>query len=322
MENQHIKSLQRRVSATALLLAFGGIIPTANAELALNFEPATPNSSNSLSKVLVNCHQNNSPVDCVRMLSGRDPDPTPFFMEITTDPATGRYYYHTLIGEKDTLNNPVEFSQESYVAVSGGPNWFGNDFLANSSAGGFNGGYDATPFSTTWSKPFISPLADTDISVMDRGAGSGSARPDRTVFNQIIRGPGFEERITKASLNGKPKITQIVNEAGISSNFTIDMSALNYYGAASLTTGAPLTNTLMVTDTQTGEILVDFDNITSSQRPNINAGKYIYNFGNGFDGSNGTYTYETATYAIHETKWINFWDKNVNISNGEPIPNF
>lgn len=318
MENQHIKSLHRKVSVTALLLALGGVMPAANAELALNFEPAP---AAQVLKVFINCHQNNAPEDCLRMNSGRDPDPTPFRMELINEVATGRYYYHVLIGDKDQPDAPTSFSQEYYVAVAGGAEWFAG-YPQNVSAGNFNGGYDATPFSTTWSKPFVNPLADTDISANNIGAGSGSGRPDRVVFNQVIRGPGFSETITKANVDNKPKITQTINEAGISSNFVLDMSTLNYYGAASLVTGAPLTNTLQVTDMQTGEILVNFDNITSSQRPNINAGKYIYNSGSGPGGSNGTYTYETATYAIHETKWINFWDENVNISTDEPIPNF
>ncbi len=340
MKNQHIQSLQRRMVATALLLAFGGVMPAANAQLALNFTPAPQvyfgpgdprnvypegNIRNNYPSQLVDCRANNPSRGCRRgdpspsSSDPFDPDPTPFFMELVVDPITDRVYYHVLIGQKDDPNLPSQFSQEYYIATSG-TDWYAA-FPGTASAGTFNGGLDATPV-RNWNRNFISPLADSVISTDSLGAGSGSGLPDRVVFNQVLRGTGFKQEVTKASLGGKPKITQTVNEAGISSNFALDMSALNYYGAASLTTGAPIINTLLITDTQTGEVLTNFDINTSSQRSNINAGKYIYNFGNGNAGSNGTYTYGTATYKIHETKWLNFWDKNVNISNGETFPNF
>ena len=225
-------------------------------------------------------------------------------MEMARDQATGIYYYHTLIGSKDS-----DFAQEYYIATSGGT-WF-SGFSRTASAGDVNGGIDSTPPPSPFysGAPFHSPLSASPIS------GNGSGRPDEVVFKQTLKGPGFLQEVTKASASNKPKITQTVDGSGISSNFVLDMSSLIYYDAAALTTGAPMTNTLVITDTQTNEVLTNFDINTSSQKSNMNAGKYTYALGNGFSGSNGTYAYETGTYDIYSTNWEAFSDPTLNVPN-------
>ncbi len=312
MDNQQIQSLQPRAVVTALLLIAMGFTPMASAQLELNFLPAVkPDPNNVELKTFVTC-QHSADEYCIRGNHDAaprkyDPDKTPFLMELAQDPVTKAYYYHTLVGDPNS-----DFSQESYISTAN-TFWF-KGYRMTASYGELNGGIDATPPNSGILNPsvtgvFYDPLSQSSIS------GNGTTTPNRVVFRQTVKGVGFAQETLKANVDNKPKITQTVNGSGISSNFVLDMSALTYFGAEAQITGAPMTNTLLITDTQTNEILTDFDINTSSQKSNMNAGKYIYNFGNGPVGSNGTYTYETSVYDIYSTNWAAFSDPTVNVPN-------
>ena len=313
MDNQQIQSLQPRAVVTALLLIAMGFAPMASAQLELNFLPAVkPDPNNQYLKTFVTC-RHSADEYCIRGNHDTkpvklDPDLTPFLMEMAQDPTTGDYFYHTLVGDPNS-----DFSQESYIATTNGF-WYAGGYIKTSSAGQLNGGIDSTPPVSGILNPsvtgiFYDPLSQSSLS------GSGSGRPDDIVFRQTVKSAGFVQETIKANRLNKPKITQTVNEGGMSSNFVLDMSALTYFGAAAQVTGASMINTLLITDTQTNEVLTNFDINTSSQKSNINAGKYIYNFGDGSGGSNGTYTYETSVYDIYSTNWAAFSDPTVNIPN-------
>ncbi len=312
MDKQHVQLSGRKTATAALLLAAMGFAPMASAQLELNFLPAVkPDPNNQYLKTYVTC-RHSADEYCIRGLHDTnprkiDPDLTPFLMEMAQDPTTGDYFYHTLVGDPNS-----DFSQESYIATTNG--FWADGFIKTSSEGQLNGGIDATPPNSGILNPsvtgiFYDPLSQSSLS------GNGSGRPDDIVFRQTVKSAGFVQETIKANRLNKPKITQAVNEAGMSSNFVLDMSALTYFGAAAQVTGASMINTLLITDTQTDEVLTNFDVNTSSQKSNINAGKYIYNFGNGSGGSNGTYTYETSVYDIYSTNWAAFSDPTVNVPN-------
>lgn len=273
----------------------GSIIPIANAEFALNFQPV-PNVNRI--NTLASCPTGG----CTRNNTDQDPDTTPFMMETVIDPETGRGFYHVLIGDPKS-----DFAQEFYISYAGGTDWE-RGFPQNASAGTYNGGIDAKP-ATNFSGTFYDPLSASSTS------GNGTGRPDRAYFRQTVKGAGFEQEVLKASLTNKPKITQSINDGSFSSNFMVDMSAASYSGTTALTTSAIITNTMRVTDAQTGAVLANFDINTDGQRSNVDAGKYVYNPGNGASGSAGTYTYTNGNFDVYGVEWATYLDPTINIPN-------
>lgn len=306
MENQHLKPLQRKATVAICLLATSGVMSAAHAELALNFQPAP--AANRLN-VLVTCMPgvSYSRGSCVRGNSDSptaplDPDKTPFYMETAVDPATGLGYYHVLLGDPNS-----DFVQEYYISYASGTDWWPL-YPKNASGGTYNGGTDAQP-KQNWTATFVDPLSSSNLS------GNATGNPQRVTFRQVVKGTNFSQEVLKSRYLTKPKITQTVSDGEMMSNFVFDMSAISYTGATALTTNGVISNTLLVTDSQSGEVLTNFDINTSSQKGNINGGKYNYATGTGPAGSSGTYTYATGTYNIYSTNWAAFWDPTANIPN-------
>lgn len=305
MGKQHQKPLQRKAVVKACLLTLGAaVIPAANAELTLNFQPVA--AANRLSVDLA-CMPGAaySVSSCVRgdpnSLFGKDPDTTPFYMERTTEPGFSGGY-HVLIGDPNS-----DFSQEYYISFAGTTQW-PNAFQKTASMGTYNGGVDAKP-KNNFNGVFVDPLSSSDLS------GSATGNPQRVTFRQTLNGTGFSQEVLKSTRANKPKITQTVADGEMSSNFVIDMSGLVYSGASALTTAGLMTNTLVVTDSQTGQVLTNFDIKTSSQNSNITGGKFAYARGPGLDGSYGNYTYATGKFDVYSVNWAAYWDPTANIPN-------
>ena len=135
--------------------------------------------------------------------------------------------------------------------------------------------------------------------------------------------------VLKASFLTKPKITQTikdgVNGEKMLSTFVLDMSTLGYSGSSALTTGGTLTNTMVVTDSQSGLVVTDFDINTTSQNSYVTGGKYNYTNGIGTGGSYGTYTYAPgANFDVYHVNWAAYLDKNDpnNFDYIHSIPNY
>jgi hypothetical protein len=298
MVKQHLKPSQWKATVTACLLAVGGAMPAAHADLTLNFAPV------SGGQALLGCMPGVAfiPGSCVRMQNTQDPDTTPFYMEAVTDAATGVSYYHTLLGDTNS-----DFAQEYYIAYAGNASWWPG-FRMNASAGTYNGGADAQP-TQNWTATFHDPLAASNLS------GNGTGRPDRVMFRQTIKGTGFNQEVLKANRLNKPKITPPTTDGEMASDFVLDMSTLVYDGASALTNAGAITNTLVVTDSQSGQIMANFDINTTSQNSNVTGGKYNYTPGTGTGGSFGAYTYATGSFDVYSVNWSAFWDPTANIPN-------
>ncbi len=257
----------------------------AHAELALNFSPS-PQSAN----ILISCMPgvSYSADSCVRGSNLSDPDTTPFYMEMSVD-SSGYYYYHVLLGDPGS-----SFAQEYYIGISGG-NWYDSRFPTNQSIGIRNGGADSTPYP---SSTFYDPLGpDYNKS------GNATARPDKTLFKQTIKGTDFDQTAVKALYQNQPVITQQINASDLIADFSIDMSANTYF-----VLGSPgvINNTLLVIDPQTGQAVSNFNSATDSQTGWVTGGLYTYTFGTGPGGSNGTYTYSSGVFDTQAIDWKAF----------------
>ncbi len=305
--------LQWSTAITACLLTVSGAISIAHAEPVLNFSAVNPSTKG----LEISCMPGVavSADSCIRGGPGnlrQDPDTTPFLLETFIEPSTGLGYYHVMIGDPNS-----NFSQEYFIQYSGSALWF-DGFRRTASAGTFNGGTDAQP-PTNFSGIFEAPLSSNATI-----SGNATGRPDRVIFKQSIKGTGFNQDVLKANLSKKPIITQAVNDGGIDSNFVIDMSGSEYFNAAALTTGGVITNTLKITDLQSGAILTDFDINTSSQNSFVTGGKYIYDITWGPWGEFGNYQYATGSFDIYAVDWKAYLDKNdpTNFDYINTIPNF
>lgn len=300
MEKQLLEPLQRKAAVKACLLAFGMVAASAaNAELGLNFQPVAAANRTSVDLACMP-GVSYSRDSCLRGGGPLDPDPTPFYMERTTENGVGGY--HILIGDPNS-----DFSQEYYITNAGVGVWT-NDFRLTASAGTFNGGVDATP-KANWTIPFVDPLSASTTS------GNATGNPRLVTFRQTVNGVGFSQEVLKDRRLNKPRITQSVSDGEMVSNFVLDMSNLVYTGPTALTNAGAMTNTLVVTDKQTGQILTNFDINTSSQKSNVNGGMFSYANGTGTGGSFGNYTYATGKYDIYSSNWAAFWDPTANIPN-------
>jgi hypothetical protein len=180
-----------------------------------------------------------------------------------------------------------------------------------SSAGSYNGGSDAQPSNNFGQGAFSDPLGSDTTKT-----GNGTANPERVVFRQTLQDTYMEQEVLKAVKANKPKITQTINDNEMSSTFILDMSALGYNDASA---AGIMTNTMLVTDSQSGLVMTNFDINTTSQNSYVSGGKYKYNFptsGMWMDKSFGTYTYAPgAGFDVHSVNWAAFSDPTVNIPN-------
>lgn len=276
MEGLRKLSHKKAAIATAGVLGILGAASTASAaDFQHNFEAFTPGAGETVVSTLLDCRFS-APAGsaftfvadgkvgdaCARGDNSEDPDHTPFFEETITT-ANGNMYYHVIVGDPDS-----DFAQEYYIQAGWGA-WleYGN-FPKTASDGGLNGGIDATP---TWmAAEFASPLDNTL-------GGNGTGAPEKVTFRQIVRSPGFEQEMLKSKLAYKPVIVQTVDDDEMDSDFSVDMSNIDYNDD---TTTGEIINTMTIIDKDTGYVWTDFDMHKAPKSYTSNA-KYTVSGGTG-----------------------------------------
>ncbi len=228
-------------------------------------------------------------------------DPTAF--GLTPVSINGVVYFHTLVG------NPASgFAIESYtraagyaidpttglIADTGGafsPDGGGNERAAMTPADQ-SGAVNATPPTFLQNATNSgNPLGIYDIS------GTGSQDPTKTVFRMVLSDAagGMSMEVYKPFLDKKPRISQTVTDATMTSVFVTDQTALSYNDSS---TAAPVVNNVVVNDPQlpsTGS--ADFE-MALAQAPDVTSGRFIYTAGSGWVDP------------------VNGWDKAVNPTTG------
>ena len=268
-----------------------------------------------------------------------DPDKTPFHQEIIRG-ADGHDYFHVIMGDLNANPDSDEyFVQEFFIRVLGnnGNNWVcgSNSVPCSWSAGALiNGGYDIFPSFGNQADP-LDP-ANIDGTWNNAGSGSGTARPDRVIFRQIVKDPNMFQETDKTSQPTKPRIVQIIAEnfnidsngtfsgvddvytiadpsrVAIKSDFMFDMSELDIFDATS--TGV-MENKLTFYDPSIPESNANFfDVVEDGQNMHTTGGQYTYNLG-ALAGGMGDYTYSEGDFHLFSIDWHSF-------SSPDNVPNF
>jgi hypothetical protein len=229
-------------------------------------------------------------------------DPTPFAEEVIN--ISGALYYHTIVGDPAT-----GFAQESYTRA--GPAFIqgstGNEHIGGS-GGGFSVDGGGNLFSVIGN---INPTALTSVHDLLNSAnplgdfrvsGTGGNAPDHSVFRMVMTSPtgDMSMEVDKPFLDKKPKISQTVQDGGMTSTFVTDERGLNYQQNG---TAAPVVNTLVLTDPSIpGAGAADFS-MALAQQSTVTAGRFIYTPGSGWndpslgwDSTNSTFGFGTYSY--------------------------
>ncbi len=301
-------SLPLRIVATiSSFLAALTVAPVAYGEFALNFQPAenegyiiAPNT------VYLDCLDPTTGPRCIRGGSIKDPDQTPFLQELMEAP-DGQFYYHVIIGDQGD-----GFIQEFYIRAHGGGGWYSGAMWNASGGAIYNGGTDT--FRGKYAVDPLSPTYNDNWEVMSTSGGSGSGNPERLIFRQLIEDPEMTQEVIKTSFLGKPRITQTVNDAEMSSTFEVDMSTLNYND---LVTDATVVNKMTIQAPgipYTFDATIEFDMAVNSQDSNSNAGAYTYLYGGAYDGAFGDYEYAESSWDFYGLDWSTY-SSDTNVPN-------
>ncbi len=229
-------SLKQCKTPTVLLVLLALFMtPTASlAEFALNFMPESRHFDDP-EWLAFNCNRPRAgggdweecdKNDLLRDNNGRDS--TAFLFERVRDPNSSDQYYHTIIGMPGS-----DFVQEAYIKIT---RYYADDDCDNG----------CSPRSTPAEVDDLGPISDSlgdwrDIDKYANNAydpmgpatfsGSGTANPKSTQFRQVMAGDGFEQDMTKAAFNKKPKLNQELNQElnhGILASFELDMTNSSY----------------------------------------------------------------------------------------------
>jgi len=272
---------------------------TSRADFALNWAPDAVNRFGDNTLPYVNCNRGEQNVNCIdqsaRISPIQDPDKTPFLQERVIG-SDGQVYYHVIVGLPTST-----FAQETFIRAGGALNW-GAGFInvQGSSAGGTvtfapsNAVFSSSQLFTT-QKPLD---ADETIS------GNSTGNPTRVVMRQINNDGEFSQEFFKDSLLNKPRISQSINNADMSTQFIADMRGISYTDSS---TAAPLINTLTLPGAG------GFNMATDAQASHVTAGQYVWVPGAGPDQSSGTYQYSEGGYDPYLENWKAFRRADQNV---------
>jgi len=214
-------------------------------------------------------------------------DPTPFAETVVK--IDGVWYFHTIVGDPasgfameaynraanvDTGTVPVGDIQSNGTGFS--PDGGGN---LTSVIGNFGIGRTPSTIGVLHGDlNSANPLGDYRVS------GTGGNAPDHTAFRMIMTSPSgdMSMEVVKPFLDKKPKISQTVQDAGMTATFITDERALNYHQSG---TAAPVTNTLVLNDPSIpGSGAADFS-MDLAQQADITAGRFTYTPGTGYSNA-------------------------------------
>ncbi len=221
-------------------------------------------------------------------------DPTPMGLTVVT--IGGVKYFHTIVGDPAT-----GFAIESYTRAAG------VDSLNNipNSGGAFSpdgGGNERSVIGTTTATDLTflenslnmsNPLAvNNQLGLTNyQVSGTGSMNPNFTVFRMVMTDAagGMSMEVYKPFLDKKPRISQTIEDGGMSSVFVADERALSYSDSS---TPAPVVNNLIINDPGLPTSgAADFE-MALAQIPDVTAGRFTYTPGTGWN--NPTVGWDTA----------------------------
>lgn len=129
--------------------------------------------------------------------------------------------------------------------------------------------------------------------------GNGAGNPRAVHMRAVIRDAGIEQEFIKPLNTRKPKISQQISDAGMTSTFSVDMTHLDYNTADG---SATVVNRVTITDPTIPEGSANFD-MEDAPGVQITAGKYTHP-----GGEFKNYTYAEDGFDVYRTRWIDYCD--------------
>ena len=135
--------------------------------------------------------------------------------------------------------------------------------------------------------------------------GNGAGDPTNVQIRELVKNAGMNQEFLKALNAKKPKISQDINDASLSSKFAADMTNSTY----SQMFGGTITNLETIFDTGSKPLAAaSFDmSRDASVGSYVTAGKYT-NPGGEFK----KYTYVSGGFDVYNIKWVDFCDPKQN----------
>ncbi len=293
-------ALRLMAGTTCLLsLVFGST--SAVAEYALNFTPLIANPTQSQSVANIGCKDGVSTVGGHHRTEFSCGDGIYFMQEVITE--GNNTYYHVIIGD------PVDdaFSQEFYIRGAGccwftekGPAW--------------NPMYGEAPLSASYgdtgkllSSAFF-PLAPVTLS------GNGSGNPNRVYMKQINQDNEMYLEFEKSFEDKKPRITQVIDDGEVVSEFILDNSNAGY--SESIAAGEYKNTLTLLTPEKTPLAVGGYDIAKEAPDQVVTGGLYTYVDGPEPEGAFGMYFYVEAEYDPVYIDWLAYCNPEENTFRG------
>lgn len=257
-------------------VAAGLVMPVAQAEFSLNFEPVRPGPNTAIRTFSIH---------------GADtiPNQTPFLMEgpfqlpeLIEDPESGGLYYHMIVGDMAD-----GFIQETFIQA-GFRNFPGGPSSASPGDGDSTGGNGRDPLNRD-------PSIDT---------ANGEGNPKKVLIRQIITDGEITMEYLKDKYDKKALITQSISATDLNSEFAIDMRNSTY---DDMSTAGEITNRMDIPSLGS-DGLGSFDMATNAQNTFVTGGRYTYSDGPKVGSSGGTYDYYDGGFDHANQNWELFFD--------------
>lgn len=243
---------------------------------------------------------------CNTQFGASNDSTTPFIQETIT--LRGKSYYHLVVGLPDS-----NFAQEVLIGT-GTTIAFGN-VLSDS-----GGGYCLPSARMTFDQMVGCDLDNNARDPLGRfeRTGNGSGNPEAVIIKQVVSDvkAGFAQEFLKDQFNKKPKISQTVDDATISSTWAMDMSQISY---STDSVSGDMTNKMTVKGQDLPGGSAQFDaSLLVNAGTNVTAGRYKFTPNTGRAGietspnpfwSYGTYTYfDGSIDPVTTVDWSKFRD--------------
>ena len=190
-------------------------------------------------------------------------------------------YFHVVVGDPAS-----GFAMESYTRASGlssvkqipnvggsfSPDGGGNESAVTGVTGGI------TIASLQDASNLSNSLGDYRVS------GTGSNDPSKTVFRMVLTdvAGGMSLEVYKPFLGKKPRISQTIQDGGLTEVFVADMRDLSYSDSS---TAAPIINNLVLVDPKLPAAgSADFE-MALAQDTDVTAGRFTFTPGTGWDNN-------------------------------------
>ena len=282
-------------------------------------------------------------------------DKTPMIYEMGT--VNGQRYIHQVIGDPAT-----GFAMEIYIkAVGGGESGDGRDMgpvtFEVMDSGGSVGDTVSPDCDNNWYFNGTGPCSGNNADPLranDPGfTGSGTGNPTSVEMRMVMGGSwdaptstwscdtAYCSEFFKDELNKKPKITHKIADAGLNSEFVVDMSSLNYSNTGigfDVASEVAFSNVQSITGPDAYGTEGDFSMVSLAGSDNVaivvgsgivstgenistsvTAGRYTYTPGLGWNNDltvydRGVYSYNDGGFDHLGVTWIDYCDSTQNAS--------